>query len=95
MARFKKPTKDEIIDRRHALTDKALAGDLALPEAIREMRQAIGFSQEKFAKMLRMTRRQIAEIERGEANPTIETLNRIGRVFGFQVGFVINKKKVE
>jgi transcriptional regulator with XRE-family HTH domain len=38
--------------------------------------------------MLRMTVRQWAEIERGEANPTMETLERIGRAYGFQVGFV-------
>jgi DNA-binding XRE family transcriptional regulator len=44
--------------------------------------------QEAFAKTLGLTRRQIAEIEAGTANPTLETLERIGRLFGFTVGFV-------
>lgn len=35
-----------------------------------------------------MTVRQWAEIERGDANPTMRTLERIGRAYGFQVGFV-------
>ena len=35
-----------------------------------------------------LQRRQIAEIEDGTANPTLETLKKIGRLFGFEVGFV-------
>ena len=31
---------------------------------------------------------EVADIERGEANPTSETLQKIGRAFGFQIGFV-------
>lgn len=45
-------------------------------------------AQQEFAKALSLTRRQIAEIEAGAANPTLETLDKIGRVFGFSVGFV-------
>jgi transcriptional regulator with XRE-family HTH domain len=51
------------------------------------MRHALGLSRDEFARVFRLTRRQLAEIERGEGNPTIETLNR-GRPFGFGVGFV-------
>jgi transcriptional regulator with XRE-family HTH domain len=29
----------------------------------------------------------LAEIELGRANPTVETLNKIGRAFGYEVGF--------
>lgn len=52
------------------------------------MRMALGLSQDVFARMLKLTRRQLAEIERGKANPTAETLERIGKVFGFTLGFV-------
>lgn len=45
-------------------------------------------TQEEFASSLGLTRRQVAEIEAGTANPTMETLERIGRLFGFGVGFV-------
>ncbi|MGV7215770.1 helix-turn-helix domain-containing protein [Bradyrhizobium sp. UFLA05-112] len=52
------------------------------------MRHALGLSQPEFAKLFKLTTRQVAEIERGVANPTSETLQKIGRAFGFQIGFV-------
>jgi transcriptional regulator with XRE-family HTH domain len=88
MARTRKLTAEESRERRHLLADKAEAGELSLPDAVREARQAIGISQERFARLFGMTRRQIAEIERGEANPTLQTLQKIGKPFGFDVGFV-------
>ena len=36
--------------------------------------QSFGMTQEEFAKMLGLTRRQIAEIEAGTANPALGTL---------------------
>ncbi|MGB3811977.1 MAG: helix-turn-helix transcriptional regulator [Shinella sp.] len=88
MARWKKPTKDEILENRRALAERARTGDLRLPSAIAEIRKGFGMTQEEFAKTLSLTRRQVAEMEAGTANPTLETLDRIGRLFGFSVGFV-------
>lgn len=88
MARFRQPTKDEIRERRSALAEKARSGKLQLPHAVVEMRMALGLSQERFAGILKLTKRQISEIERGKANPTAATLGRIGRLFGFELGFV-------
>ena len=88
MARWKKPTKDEVLENRRTLAQRARCGDLRLPGGVTELRKGIGVSQGEFAKMLGLTRRQIAEIEAGTANPTLETLGKIGRLFGFSVGFV-------
>lgn len=88
MPRWRKPTKEEIRDRRAAVSAKARAGELRLPHAVAEMRHALGLSQPEFAKLFKLTTRQVAEIERGVANPTSETLQKIGRAFGFQIGFV-------
>jgi putative transcriptional regulator len=88
MSRWRKPTKDEIRERRAAVAAKARSGALRLPHAVAEMRHALGLSQPEFAKLFKLTTRQVADIERGEANPTSETLQKIGRAFGFQVGFV-------
>lgn len=88
MARFVRPGKDEVRKRRLELRDKAGSGRLVLPQGIRDMRLAVGQTQEEFAHMLRLTRRQIAEMETGRANPTYETLNRIGKLFGFEIAFV-------
>jgi len=88
MARWKKPTKEEILENRRTLAERARTGDLRLPEAVADIRKGFGMTQEEFAKTLALTRRQIAEIEAGTANPTLETMEKIGRLFGFSVGFV-------
>lgn len=88
MARWKKPTKEEILEHRRNLAERARQGALRLPGAVLEIRKSFGMTQEEFSKMLGMTRRQVAEIEAGAANPTFETLDKIGRLFGFTVGFV-------
>ncbi|ASW04694.1 MULTISPECIES: helix-turn-helix transcriptional regulator [unclassified Rhizobium] len=88
MARWKKPTKEEILENRRRLAERARQGDLRLPDAVMEIRKGFGMTQEEFAKTLSLTRRQVAEIESGMANPTLETLEKIGRLFGFGIGFV-------
>ncbi|NTD89522.1 helix-turn-helix transcriptional regulator [Agrobacterium tumefaciens] len=88
MARWRKPTKEEILENRRTLAERARTGDLRLPEAVVEIRRGLGLTQGEFAKTLSLTRRQVAEIEAGTANPTLETLGKIGRLFGFTVGFI-------
>jgi putative transcriptional regulator len=88
MARWKKPSKDEILENRRTLAERARCGDLRLPGGVAELRKGIGMSQDEFAKVIGLTRRQIAEIEAGSANPTLETLGKVGRLFGLEVGFV-------
>ena len=88
MARWKKPTKDEILENRRKLAERARTGDLRLPGAVADIRKGFGMTQDEFAKILGLTRRQIAELEAGTANPTLQTLEKIGRLFGFRVGFV-------
>ena len=88
MARWRKPTKEEILENRRTLAERARTGDLRLPEAVVEIRKGLGLTQDEFAKTLSLTRRQVAEIEAGTANPTLETLGKIGRLFGFTVGFI-------
>ncbi|MCK1716470.1 helix-turn-helix transcriptional regulator [Bradyrhizobium sp. 141] len=91
MSRWRKPTRDEIRERRAAVAAKARSGELRLPHAVAEMRHALGLTQPEFAKMFMLTIRQVADIERGQANPTSQTLQKIGRAFGFQIGFVPTK----
>ncbi len=88
MARWKKPTKEEVLENRRTLAMRARNGDLRLPRAVVEIRKGFGMTQQEFAKALSVTRRQIAEIEAGTANPTLATMEKIGKLFGFSVGFV-------
>ncbi|CAH0343268.1 helix-turn-helix transcriptional regulator [Rhizobium sp. CECT 9324] len=93
MARWKKPTKEQILENRRTLAERARTGDLRLPGAVADIRKGFGLTQEEFAKTLSLTRRQVAEIEGGTANPTLETLEKIGRLFGFGIGFVPNSRQ--
>ena len=89
MARWKKPTPEEVRVLRRQIAERAKNGSLRLPDALVDIRKSFGMTQERFASVMKMTRRQIADIERGAGNPTLETLEKIGKVFGFTVGFVL------
>jgi DNA-binding XRE family transcriptional regulator len=88
MPKWKKPTRDEITERRAAIREKAAAGALRLPAAVAEIRKSLGLTQAQFAELTGIAKRQVAEIETGKANPTVETLERVASLFGFTVGFV-------
>ncbi|WP_419899181.1 helix-turn-helix domain-containing protein [Roseomonas sp. USHLN139] len=89
MPRARRPSADERIALRVALHEEIAAGGLGWGEAVRRMRQALGMTQARFAQTFRLTRRLVVELEAGRANPTAETLARIGRPFGYQLGFVL------
>lgn len=84
----KRLSKQEISSRRLELHRKACDGELVLPAAVREMRNAIGMTQADFARHFSLTRKQVIELENGKSNPTVETLIKVCLPFGFQVGFV-------
>lgn len=81
-------TREEKLNRRLDIAARAASGDLRLPGAIREMREALGLTQAAFGEKFGLTRIQVLNLEKGTANPTRETLERIGRPFGFVLGFV-------
>jgi DNA-binding XRE family transcriptional regulator len=63
-------------------------GELDLIQTIKWMRKIVGKSQIEFAKMIGIAPRIIMDIERGVGNPTLETLNKIGKPFGLTLSFV-------
>ena len=50
-----------------------------LGAAVRVRRRALGLSQEEFAEKVDCHRNFVGRIERGEQNPTVDTLVRIAR----------------
>ena len=71
------------------LMDAIDAGSLTIGQSVRAMRRISGMSQKEFShKIIGISTRVLAEIERDVANPTAESLNKIGRVFGYKIGFV-------
>jgi len=71
------------------LRDAIDNGELTLGQAVRRMRKITGMSQKAYAqRIVGISPRIFSEIERDVGNPTIETLNKIGRPFGYTVAFV-------
>ena len=88
MARIKRPSPEDVRRLRQALHEDIEAGGLPVPETIRRMREVLGVSQARFGQLFGLTTRQVWELEAGTANPTQATLLKLGKPFGFQVGFV-------
>ena len=58
-----------------------------LGETISKMRQIVGKTQPEFARLVKVAPRIISDLERGVGNPRLDTLNRIGHLFGLGIGF--------
>jgi putative transcriptional regulator len=76
---------------RLALHADVAAGGLEWSEVARRMRQSLGMTQARFAQTFKLSRRLVVALEAGTANPTAETLARLGRPFGYRVGFIMAK----
>ncbi|MFC4168231.1 hypothetical protein [Teichococcus aestuarii] len=62
------------------------------PDELHRARARSGVrTKARFAQAFKLTRRLVIELEAGTANPTAETLAKIGKPFGYQVGFVPTK----
>jgi ribosome-binding protein aMBF1 (putative translation factor) len=79
----------ELEARRAELRRKLREGSLTLGESVREMRRLTGLTQKDYAeRVAKVFPRVLMDIERGQANPTLETLERIAKPWGWKVGFV-------
>ena len=66
-------------------------GVLAIPEAIKAMRRVSRLTQPEFAKHRGISLNALKQLEAGEGNPKVETLAKIGQIFGVEVGFVAKR----
>ena len=55
---------------------------VSIGKAIRKHRIKLDLSQEKFAELVGLSKNYIGDLERGEKEPTISTLQRIGLKIG-------------
>lgn len=78
---------------KRALVEAINNNELTLGEAVRRMRKITGMNQKVYAeRIVGIAPRILAEIERDSGNPTVETLNKVGRPFGYTIGFVPKAK---
>ncbi|HSB97084.1 MAG TPA: helix-turn-helix domain-containing protein [Spongiibacteraceae bacterium] len=73
---------------RAALEEQVLSGKLSIGESIRALRKQTGLTQAEFGKRFDVFERVQLNIENDNANPTVETLNKILQPFGLCVGIV-------
>ena len=80
----------EELEAKRAELRKALReGRLSIWQTVREMRRLTGLTQKEYAeRVAKVFPRVLMEIERGTANPTLETLERLAKPWGWKVGFV-------
>jgi transcriptional regulator with XRE-family HTH domain len=84
----RRPDSQTIRTLRDALAADIAYGRLDLAQAVKRMRKISGLTQVQFAKHRGMSLLTLKRIESGKGNPTVETLDSIGTLFGLRVAFV-------
>jgi DNA-binding XRE family transcriptional regulator len=86
---MKKPKPEDARKMKIQLYEGIESGALDMRAASRLMRKILGYSQKEYAeKVLKIAPRVLIDFERGTGNPTLETLQKIGRPFGLEISFV-------
>lgn len=89
----KSRSPDMIRQMRDRFAEDIEAGRLSLGESVKRMRKISGLTQAEFARHRGVSLLTLKRIESGKSNPTVETLERIGRIFGLRVGFIRTPKE--
>jgi len=70
-------------------------GSWELGTAVRHLRVTVAnLQQAQFARMCKVSLRTLIQIEQGEGNPTLKSLNAVFRPFGLQMGVVRRQRQV-
>jgi len=86
---------DHALERqaRDQLVEAVRRGELPFAEGVKQIRKLSKLTQPEFARHRGISLGALRQIESGTGNPQVETLNKIGEVFGLEVGFVIKSKR--
>lgn len=76
------------LELRDALYRAIQSGRLPVGQSVAAMRRISKLTQPEFAQHRGLSVQSLRAIEADKANPTVETLNKVARIFGLQVGFV-------
>lgn len=86
---MKRYSNNEMTEMKNELYSDLARGTIDIREATRKMRKIIGMTQAEYAKKVaKISPRILSDFERGTGNPTIETLEKIGKPFGLKVSFL-------
>ena len=86
---MKRPDPEKMKQLRADLFDQIDNGSLSLGEATRKMRKSLGMNRKDYAEqILKISHDALQAVETGKGNPTLKTLQAIGKPFGLKVGFI-------
>lgn len=87
---MKRPSLEKIEQLRKELYEGINSGAIDIPEASKRMRKILGMSRQTYAaKILTgVSFQTLQAVETRQGNPTLKTLEEIGKPFGLKVGFV-------
>lgn len=63
---------------------------MSVLETIRSRRMALGLKQEDLAEMAGVSLSTIKDMDRGEGNPSLATLEKVVEVLGLELRLVVN-----
>lgn len=81
-------SRDEVESLRKELASLVPQASADIPQLMRTMRLITRKSQIEYAKLCGVAPRVLADIEAGKGSPTLETLQKLLRPFGYSVGIV-------
>jgi DNA-binding XRE family transcriptional regulator len=86
---MKRPSNEKVQEMRKELFEKIDAGTITIAEASRLMRKILGMNRRDYAeKILKISHDALQDVETGKGNPTLKTLQKIGKPFGLEVAFI-------
>jgi len=93
--RLKRIGTEEETNRRREFMMSIPSASQELGEMVRSLRRFSRLTQVEFASRIGVALNSLKEIEQGRGNPTIETMNKIGKPFGLRVSLVRTEHRVE
>lgn len=81
-------SRDEVETLRKELFTLVPQASADIPQLLRTMRLITRKSQIEYAKLCEVAPRVLADIEAGKGSPTVETLEKLLRPFGYRIGIV-------
>jgi len=85
--------REEVESLRARLAELVPMESASIPELLRMMRLVARKSQAEYARMCGVAPRVLTNIESEVGSPTVETLGKLLRPFGFRVGVVIDPQR--
>ncbi len=79
--------KTRDFEYRKRIYDQLESGEIDFRRAVAGLRKSMGLAQADFAKKIGIAPRVLIDFERGQGNPTLSTLQKIGAPLGFEITF--------